>query len=488
MGANGVYTVLAEDGKGNKTLRRIKIDNIKSGALEMPDVDEYTNKTEALTGMAVPGSILYAETSRGTFHTTVKANGTFSLTMPPEKSGAVIKVYVRDGRGRTSKKALVTVSRKGPNYPTVYTFSNKSKKLKGLLNDTDTQIFVVVGKYVYVGKSTGGKQAYITSKRYNAGKVIVETKYKVSGGKFEMKIPNMMSGESFKVYAVDLIGRCSLVNNVTVAAAAPDIPVLYTACDQSSYVLGYVPNARKTKYTIKIKVGKKTYKGKSNKKGEFSIKVNGLKKGKKITVTATDKLKGKKRTSLKGTSTVETYLRYYEAPKYSQIKVDKFTEASSKITGKVKGLTGYVYVKVGNDGYRAKIKKKGKNKGKFTVKLDKAVKRYGTVHFVVLNKYNKIYETVDAVAQSSVPAKPKLGNSKIKSSTKTIIVMSKMKCKAVVRIGSKEYTSSKGKYNKKKKYYIYKIKTGKQKAGEQVSIYMQNAKGKGAVLTTVVAK
>ena len=380
---------MSENNKGNRTMKYINIDNINPNILQMPDVDNYTNKKAKITGNAEPNATVYIEVSKKkTYTTKTNSKGAFSYRMDPPKAGTIIKVYVRDAKGRVSKKNNVTVKRKGPNYPTVKEVNSRSKNMKGKLNDSYSQVFAVIGSKVYVGKSSLGREAYISSEKYSKSKTIVKTKYKVSGGNFTMDIPVQKTGTKMKIYAVDYVGVVSLVNDVKVVAGAPEQPVVRKISDASPYILGYIPKAPKIKHQIKIKVGNKYYYGKSDKKGKFAVKVPNLEPSKTIKVYAIDVKKGKKRTSYAANVYVHSYLKFQKSDKNAKIKVEKITD--SYIKGKVKKGKGYVYIKVQNKSYKVKLK----SKGKFKLKFKKKLKNGTSVYFTIVDKKNNVSETV----------------------------------------------------------------------------------------------
>lgn len=74
-----------------------------------------------------------------------------------------------DGQGRTSASVYTKVLRRGPNAPTLNAVSNKTSRLKGKLNDTNTTMVIYVGKTAYV-PANGGKALYKASKGYDKNK------------------------------------------------------------------------------------------------------------------------------------------------------------------------------------------------------------------------------------------------------------------------------------------------------------------------------
>src|SRR5690606_13529481 len=59
---NGTYNIYAEDIHGNKTVRKLVIDNFDDNLLPRPIVDNYTNRKQRISGRAEPNTILVIET------------------------------------------------------------------------------------------------------------------------------------------------------------------------------------------------------------------------------------------------------------------------------------------------------------------------------------------------------------------------------------------------------------------------------------------
>ena len=110
----------------------------------------------------------------------------------------------------------------------------------------------------------------------------------------------------------------------------------------------------KKKYTVKVKIGKKTYKAKANKKGNFSIKVPKVAGGKKYTVKA---YKGKKYYTKKTVYVIA-----------KKVKINTYKPTSKSISGYTRP-SYKVKVTINGKTYTAKA---SKTSGKFTVKLKKA--------------------------------------------------------------------------------------------------------------------
>lgn len=135
-----------------------------------------------------------------------------------------------------------------------------------------------------------------------------------------------------------------------------------------------VKGKTKKKYTVKIKIGKKTYKAKANKKGKYTVKIPKQPAGKKLTVKV---YKGKKLYKKK---------KVYVIAK--TVNISKF----SKTAKNIKGYTRPKYtVKVTING-KTYTKKASKTKGYFNIKMKKAAGN-ATATVKVYNTKGKLWKT-----------------------------------------------------------------------------------------------
>lgn len=160
------------------------------------------------------------------------------------------------------------------------------------------------------------------------------------------KMKKISAGLFAMMMAIAMITPLPAVN---VEAASKKLSV-NRVYEQSTRIKGKT----KKRYTVKVKIGGKTYQAKANKKGRFSIKVPKVKVGKKYTVRA---YKGRKYYAKK---TVYVIAR--------KVKVNSYKPTSKAITG----YTRPSYkVKIGVSGKTYTVKA-GKSSGYFKVKLKKA--------------------------------------------------------------------------------------------------------------------
>lgn len=152
-----------------------------------------------------------------------------------------------------------------------------------------------------------------------------------------------------------------------------------------------VKGKTKGKYVVKIKIGKKTYKAKASKKGNYSLKIPKQSAGKSFYVKAYRK-KGKK-------------YKYYAKKKVyvlaKTISVNKFSKSSKTI----KGYARPKYtVKVTMNG-KTYTKKASSKKGYFSIKMKKAAGN-ATATIRLYNTKGKRVKTYSKKAYNAANSKP----------------------------------------------------------------------------------
>ena len=148
------------------------------------------------------------------------------------------------------------------------------------------------------------------------------------------------------------------------------------------------------KNIVRVKIGKKTYKAKANKKGKFTVKIPRVAAGKKYTLK-----------SYKGKKLYKTKKVYVIAKK---LKINKYTPNSKSISGytrpsykvKASAVTGYWKVKPDNNkkiGTTVSVKVVN-TKGKTVTETKKHVHDYKAVYKTVHHNEVGHYETVEVPA------------------------------------------------------------------------------------------
>lgn len=469
---NGVYSVLALDQKGNRTVKYIEITVIDKEVLQAPSVNRVTNKSVSVTGKAEPKAAIYIETPDKVYEAVVADDGSFSVPIASQRAETTINVYITDNQERTSEKTKVTVLRSGPNFPSVQPVNNKNSRIIADLNDNNSQIFAIIDDKVYVNKN-GGKKLYMQSTRYEKGFEVVECDYSLNGQQAALTIPVQQSDTKIKVYAMDHIARVNRVTNLVVKEVAPEQPVLYTVCNADMYVSGYIPKIKDTQYNIVVYVGDNEYETVADEEGKFRVKVSGLTENALVYATAADVVENKTRVSAKGKRQVAPIERYIVDPDYATIWFNVMDNKSYTISGVSTEYDGTLYIQAGGQRFEVDVAEDGT----FTIDLEQPLEGGTKVSAVARNPYGNIIETAYLEVEYALPEMPEVINEVIYDTTKTVKVLSPEKCTATVKVGKKEYTQTKAVYSKKYGGYVYEVKIDKIKPGKTVYIYMENKGG-----------
>ena len=374
---NGVYSVLAEDYKGNKSVAYFRINNINKSVLEAPIVDSYSNRMTKISGKAEPKAKIFFELQSGKIYkTTVNAKGTFSYALPIQKADSVVYVYAVDSNGRASARTVVTVKRTGPNKLTVNQVNSNSTKITGDFHDKYvTLVAIVDDTYAYVAKN-GGKQAYQKSELFDDRLVIKEVAVSISDKKFTMTLPKLLTGGTkIKFYSIDNVYRRSVTVGKAVVQQLPNVPkvsggVIYNSKSNLEVLID-------EKCKITVVVGDKKYTSKhssydsSDGKYHHNVTIPKTNSGVKVSIYATNR---------KGNGKSKIYIKKEYAPNTPRLwkikansktirgKVHLVKSAGGKATVSDTGTK--VYVQIGKKRYKAKIH----NNGTFRVKTKKLKK------------------------------------------------------------------------------------------------------------------
>ena len=256
---NGLYSVLAKDGKGNTRVAYIRLTNINKSVLQAPTVDTYTNRKTKITGTASAGAQIYFEVASGKVYSTkVGTDGTFSYKLPPQKAGTTVYVYVIDSKGKTSASTEVIVKRTGPNKPTISTLKSNSTTVKGKTNDTYViPVLFTDANKVFVAE--GYLDTYKNSEVYTEGYSVTEVPVTIAeDGTYTMTLPKLLAGGSaVTLYTIDTLYRVSLAKNGTVDQKVPNKPKLATTYYTNN--MKKIPVYSDEKCTIRVVIDKKIY-------------------------------------------------------------------------------------------------------------------------------------------------------------------------------------------------------------------------------------
>lgn len=328
---NGVYSVLAMDVYGNKTIRYIRVNNINKSVLEAPKVDTYTNRKTYISGTAEPTATIYFELETGeVYKTTVNDDGTFKYNLTPQKSGAKVYVYVKDDEGRASARTVVVVKRTGPNKPVMEKLVTSSRAVSGELNDENVYpVFIIDDKKTVFMQADGTKELYEKSSIYNAKYKVVEMSMNIKeNGTYSFELPYLLPAKTkVKLRTLDVASRNSMLTSVKVTQTVPAKPIIDEVSNLSKKVNIYCEEKCSS---ATLKVGKKTY---TIKKSTYVSKKKMYRYTKKIARTDSGVKIQVYLTNSKGKSAVLKTSKKELVPDTPTLK--KVKAGTKKITGRV---------------------------------------------------------------------------------------------------------------------------------------------------------
>ncbi len=488
---NGVYSVYAEDIYGNKTVKRLVVDNFNDNLLSKPTVVSYTNRKTKITGTAEPNATIIFDAYTGVYESTVDRKGSFSYALPSQPSGTVVSVYIKDeAKGLESERVVVPVKRTGPNQPVVSPILNNVNYIQGSIKDDDASIIAIIDDTVYVSNK-GGRALYEKAAEiYNSGLKIVESDLVVdSNGFFLMSVPPISAGKTVTVYSLDHLSRTSRVTSSVVSEIVPNAPVVYEVSNIEKSISGHVPDADKT-YDITLTVGKNTYKGKTDQTGKFTFKLKEqLYADQLIEVTASDV----KNDAIRNSYTTRTVVNDIE--KYMKTSSTNLT--INRITSKTSIISGYYYD--GGTVYVAVSEGKGENfkNSLYSVSTDELY-RYQYYMETTLKPGMKVYVMTRFVngrillsnGTDVIPGRPDMPMllKDITNTDKLVQVVADKDCEIILTIGSKSYTTKKYTEDKANNRYVYSLDTDRDKSGTPVTVTAANSAGTSEKLISAIIK
>ncbi len=257
---NGVYSICAVDGLGNKRIAYVEISNINDGVLRAPVVDTYSNRKNKISGTAEPGATVYFWLKNGkTYSAKVKSTGKFSCKIPAQKAGTTLYAYAADSQGRASARTVVEVKRTGPNKPSLNEVTTSSKKISGTLEDTYAYPVLFVGeKDVYVGNTNVKgllQKSGLCDDSYN---IIICSMNMNEDGSFTMTLPEYLTAGTMVVLrTVDVVYRYSLEDTRDCQLRAPNKPVSVSEVTNLSKSVAVY--AEQQDSTAVVSIGKQDY-------------------------------------------------------------------------------------------------------------------------------------------------------------------------------------------------------------------------------------
>ena len=490
--SNDIYSVYAEDIYGNKTVKKINIDNINTNLMETPTVVTYTNRKSAISGKASPNSTIVFEAFTGVYETKVSVGGSYSYSLPGQPSGSEVIVYTKDEElGLESEHIVVPVKRTGPNQPLLYDINNVQGYLSGLTRDDDATVIAIVDNTVYVAEN-GGKELFQSNTEiYKPDYKIVEIEIVISEtGNFIMYLPPQEAGKTIKVYNLDHIGRNSRVATTQVTEAGPNAPHVYEISNIEKSLAGYVPNSGGKIYDITLYLGGNIYTTKTDKKGNFSFSFEDqLYAGQTLTVFAMDTKNKEPRISYPVNVTVND-IEYYVRENSTNLTLDQVHSKSYYITGNYyDNYLVYLAISQGNgDNFQNKLYLVNPDSdGRFRFALEERLEEGARIYVMSRFANGKILLANKTVVQPVRPSVPSLVKD-ITNSDKTVLIQANKNCQVVLTIGDKIYETSDYQYDPATDQYIYTIAIDRALSNTAVTITATNSVGTSNAYQSKVTK
>ncbi|MFE4351657.1 Ig-like domain-containing protein [Peribacillus butanolivorans] len=273
-----------------------------------PSVNEVTDKTTNVTGIAEAGSTLSVKAgTKGIGTTKASTAGTYTVSIPKQKAGTKVTVTATDDAGNTSAAKEITVKDvTAPSTPTVNAVYDNAMVIAGKA-ETNANVYAMVGN-----KKIGEARA--------------------KNGDYSIKIAKQKAGTSILVYAIDAAGNKSSSKSVKVIdKTAPSITSVNTVYDYSISIAGKA----ETNANVYAVVGTKTIGEATSKSGSYTMKISKQKAGTSIVIYAKD---------ASGNKSSSRAVKVIDKTAPPVPTVNKITSKTVTVTGKSeKGASIYIY-------------------------------------------------------------------------------------------------------------------------------------------------
>lgn len=411
-----------------------------------PTVNPVSDLDTQIKGKAEPGSKVSAEVNNVKIGQAVTtAEGNFTIAIPKQKAGTIIKIHAVDSAGNQSEKATIKVLDKtAPGAPVVNQVRDYDKKVSG--------------------KAEAGSTVIV-----NAGSTKLGTALADKYGSFSVTLKSAQkAGTTLSVTAKDAAGNTSKATTVTVVdKTAPLVPTVNQVKDYDKKVTGKAEPYSK----VTVKKGKTTLGyANTNKSGNFSVTLKSAQKtGTVLTVYAADKAGNVSKT-------IQVTVVDKTAPLKPTIHTVK--DYDKKVSGKSEAGSR-VKIKAGKTtlGYATADKY-----GNFSLKIKNSLKA-GTVVYATANdkagNYSPSAKTV--VIDKTAPRAPSIQT--VTSRSTKITGKSEAYSKVFVKSGSKVIGTTTA-----SKSGSFSIKIAKQKKGKVLYAYSKDKAGNTSKATKITIK
>lgn len=467
---SGVYSVYVEDEADNVSIEKIAITNINPEILVKPIVNKVDNKDTKVTGKAEPNVSIYVTIGEYLYDGTVGVDGSFSVTIPPQKAEKKLYVYVEDDSGRTSNTTAVVVKRVGPNCPTIKSAKNNGITIDGATNDSNVKIFAIIDEKVYVSKSLGTSY-YTECKKYDDSLTVKTTNITIkSNGTYSVTIPNQYAGTEVRVFSVDKLGRVSHVRKRAITKAAPNRATLYEISDVERYIYGYVPDGNGC--SVELNIDNRVYDAIADEEGYFAAPVGVLSAGDAVIAYAYDDTGSTVKNGYPSTYLVQSAEDMYEERREVGIHINKVTDKDREISGKWTEPDSKIYVCAGNREYITTTD----GSGRYSVDIRARLRIDSTVYVLSRSTKGSIKGMRRFNVVEGAPIAPVVVGV-IKTTTEYVKAYTKENCTLTLKIGSKKYVQNSGVYDSSTNRYYYTFSVTRPRAMANVQAFAQNNAG-----------
>lgn len=246
--------IIAHDINSGISSEKVSIPVLKAPSVPKVNNSRITESTTKISGTAKAGYTAYVKIGSNYYKSKVASDGKFTVTIPKQKKGTRVLVYVKGTNGANSSyvQFKVTKTSKSPIEPV----------LKTVVGTSTTSVS---------GTGTPGCTASIrVGNKYYRSTVAKD-------GSFKIKIPKLKKGTAIKVYQKNSKGEYSsiLTKKVVQSPKAPKSLMTYNE-DGKGYIYGEAQDG----CVVYAKIGNKYYKSEGvDRWGEFEIEVPKFKKG-----------------------------------------------------------------------------------------------------------------------------------------------------------------------------------------------------------------
>ncbi|MBO5198380.1 MAG: 5'-nucleotidase C-terminal domain-containing protein [Lachnospiraceae bacterium] len=489
---NGIYTIRAEDAKGNRSVFKLTVDNIGTDVLGTPTVETYTNRKTSIKGTAELGTVVKIETPEGVYETKTTSLGTFSYKLPAQKSGTVIYVYAEDpDTGRVSEKVKIRVKRTGPEKPSANKYYNNSTYLTGNTNDDDGEIIVIADEIVYVPENGGRELFEACTELYDEKYEIIEVAFRVDDeGNYTMNLPVQKIGTTLKVYNLDHLSRKSISVSVKVAEGGPYPPEIYDLTNIEKSITGYVNAVGSNKvYTVYAVVNGNVYSTETNQSGEFLLEFPNeqLNTGDRIVMYSTDVKSKTTRRSGNAVYTVQNIDDFLE--KSSSIKISDVNYSSKRVSGTYKANQElFVSLPTQQGNYLYEVKAESNGYYALMVPEDITLLPGGYVYAMSRYEDGGIIAASASYVALPKPNVPSFFETPDNSMGVIQVVGDRYTERMVLKVGKKEYSLEEFETEEGTGNRIFTFATGQIASGTKLTAYAENSTAESKSATAVVMK